>query len=182
MKSMRKDKVRKCTYDLLGYFGASSSPSSFTISVNASCSQQIRIFPFPAYLSTTSLTQAGSSRSQDVSTVRPRSSATGLTVSRGRFRFPSREINTGPRHRRRLRGRVSRHAKNKKKKNKKLTILRRHGHNMTNPILGARPKHRPQTLGPLDPLRIQPVPVVRLLAMPDQVHGRFGRRQRGGEY
>lgn len=72
-----------------GYEGASSSPSFSTMSVNASCSQHIRILPDPLYASTTSFTHPGSSRSQEVSTVRPRSSASGSTVSYGRARFPS---------------------------------------------------------------------------------------------
>lgn len=59
-----------------------------TISVKAWCSQQIKMFPFPSYPFTTSATQSGSSRSQDMSTVILRSVASGCTVSRGRARFP----------------------------------------------------------------------------------------------
>ncbi|KAL2825091.1 hypothetical protein BDW59DRAFT_146783 [Aspergillus cavernicola] len=62
------------------YDGASSAPSSSTISVNASCSQQINTFPSPSYASTASLTHSGSSRSQEMSTSRPRSSDRGRTV------------------------------------------------------------------------------------------------------
>jgi hypothetical protein len=71
--------------------GGLLSPNASAMSDKLSCSQHIRIFfvdPVASYAATASATQPASSRSQDVSTVIPKSVATGCTVNNGRVRFP----------------------------------------------------------------------------------------------
>lgn len=105
-----------------------------TISVKAWCSQQIKIFPFPSYPFTTSATQSGSSRSQDMSTVILRSVASGCTVSRGRARFPPWKS-------------LVQASSFSGKMHLKPTLLGRLRHDISNIERACIPKYIPETLG-----------------------------------
>ena len=135
------------------------------MSVKASCSQHIRILPDPLYPSTTSLTHPGSSRSQEVSTVRPRSAASGLTVSYGRARFPS--VRQGQPLICCLSSPIRYNMKSGQH-----TTLRRLRHYIANVVIRTAAKDRSQTLCTLNSLSIQAIsPVTWFLSVADQVNG-----------
>jgi hypothetical protein len=156
------------TYEASGYVGGFASPRACAIRDKLSCSQHIRIFLvalLASNLETNLATQAASSRSQDVSTVRPRSVATGWTVSKGRVRFPPKyeiiQVSQGNNSQAQTR-----------ETGTTLTSFWLLGNNISNVILRGSSEDGSQTLGSLLTLCCKALaPICGFLSVADKIHG-----------